>query len=130
MQLLPGFRLWGLRLKCKYNESEHNKTEYEQKIFLIMLEIQYRTINEFILLIKLRIDSLTAGSAATAPKLTGTAHKPELNKPAIGPWRSSTSPLPVNRRIPRAILDNPGRIIIFVPIMIKLEVTGEFNGVA
>ena len=83
MQLLPGFRLWGLRLKCKNNESEHNKIEYEQKIFL--LEIQYRTINEFILLIKLRIDSLTAGSAATAPKLTGTAHKPELNKPAIGP---------------------------------------------
>ena len=89
MQLLPGFRLWGLRLKCKYNESEHNKIYKEQKIFFIILfEIQYRTINEFILLIKLRIDSLTAGSAATAPKLTGTAHKPELNRPAIGPLRS------------------------------------------
>ena len=51
----------------------------------LVFEIQHRTINEFILLIKLRIDSLTAGRPATAPKLTGTAHKPELKKPAIGP---------------------------------------------
>ena len=78
--------------------------------------------NVWNLLIKLRIESLAAH--ATAPILTGTVHKPELKRPAIGLWRSWTMPFPVNRRIPRAILDNPGRRIQFVLIM-KFKLTTE-----